>query len=41
MAIALAKIEVYSIKLIGRWKSDAFMRYIRKQIREFSSDIAT
>ena len=40
MAMALAKIDVYAIKLIGRWKSDAFLRYIRKQIKEFTSDIS-
>jgi hypothetical protein len=26
--------------LIGRWSSDAFMRYIRKQIPQFSNDVA-
>jgi hypothetical protein len=26
--------------LIGRWSSDAFLRYIQKQVAEFSKDIA-
>ena len=26
--------------LIGRWSSDAFLRYIRKQVEEFGSDVA-
>ncbi len=40
MAMCLASIEPYRIKLIGRWKSDAFMKYIRKQIEEFTQDIS-
>ena len=31
---------VFMIMLIGRWSSDAFMRYIRKQIKEFSQDVS-
>ena len=26
--------------LMGRWSSDAFLRYIRKQVEEFGSDVA-
>jgi len=26
--------------LIGRWSSDAFLRYIRKQVMEFSQNVA-
>ena len=40
MALCLAKVEVYSITIIGRWKSDAFMKYIRKQIQQFTTDIS-
>ena len=39
--MALDKIEVYTIKLIGRWKSDAFLCYIRKQVKEFTFDVST
>jgi hypothetical protein len=31
----LAGILVYTIMLIGRWSSDAFLRYIRKQVEQF------
>jgi hypothetical protein len=27
---------VYTIMIIGRWSSDAFLRYIRKQVEQFS-----
>lgn len=40
MAMCLANVEPYRIKLIGRWKSDSFMKYIRKQIEEFTQDIS-
>ena len=40
MAMKLANINTYTIKLIGCWKSDYFLRYIQKQVREFSSDIS-
>ena len=40
MAMCLAQVDPYRIKLIGRWKSDSFMRYIRKQIEEFTKDIS-
>ena len=31
---------VFMIMLIGRWSSDAFLRYIRKQVMEFSQNVA-
>ena len=31
---------MYTIMLIGRWSSDAFLRYIRKQVQEFSSGVS-
>ena len=40
MAMCLAKLDVYMVKIIGRWKSDAFMKYIRKQIQQFTSGIS-
>ena len=40
MAMYLAKIQIFSIKMIGRWKSDAFLRYIRKQVQQFTENIS-
>lgn len=40
MAMYLAGIPVYIIMLVGRWSSDAFLLYIRKQVQEFSRDIS-
>lgn len=39
MIYCLAKTESYIIQIIGRWKSDSFLKYIRKQIQEFTSGI--
>ncbi|KAL3809165.1 hypothetical protein ACHAXA_004664 [Cyclostephanos tholiformis] len=36
MEMYLAGVPVYTIMLIGRWSSDAFLRYIRKQVEQFS-----
>jgi len=33
-------ILVYTIMLLGRWSSDAFLRYIRKQVTEFSNGVS-
>jgi hypothetical protein len=41
MAMYLAHIPVFTIMLLGRWSSDAFLRYIRKQVKEFSNGIST
>ncbi len=35
----LAGEPVYTIMLIGRWLSDAFLRYIWKQVEQFSRDV--
>ena len=40
MAMYLDEVPVYSIMLMGRWLSDAFLRYIRKQVVQFSNNIA-
>jgi hypothetical protein len=40
MAMYLAGIPVYIIMLIGRWSSNAFLLYIRKQVQEFSKNIS-
>jgi hypothetical protein len=36
MEMYLAKVPVYTIMLIGRWSSNAFLHYIRKQVEQFS-----
>jgi hypothetical protein len=40
MAIYLAGIPVFTIMLLGSWSSDAFLHYIRKQVKEFSLGIS-
>ena len=32
MLVYLAEVQVYTIMLIGRWSSDAFLKYIWKQL---------
>ena len=41
MLMYLAKEPVYTIMLVGRWNSDAFLAYIEKQIREFTKGVST
>ncbi len=41
MAMYINKVPVYTIMLLGRWSSDAFLRYIRKQCEEFGHDVST
>ena len=41
MAMHLAKVPTFTIMIIGRWSSDAFLRYIRKQVEGFSSNISS
>ena len=36
MAMYLSNTPVFTIMLIGRWKSTAFLHYIRRQVQEFS-----
>jgi hypothetical protein len=40
MEMYLAGVPVYTIMLIGRWSSDAFLRYIQKQVEQFSEHIS-
>jgi hypothetical protein len=40
MAMYLAGVPVFTIMLLGRWSSDPFLRYIHKQVKEFSSRIS-
>ena len=39
MAMYLGEFPVYTIMMIGRWSSDAFLRYIRKQVEQFSHNV--
>ena len=41
MTMYLGEIPVYAIQLIGRWKSDSFMKYLRKQIKQFTLGISS
>ena len=40
MAMYLSGLPAFTIMLIGRWASDAFLKYIRRQVQEFSSGIS-
>ena len=40
MAMYLNGIPICTIMLLGRWSSDAFLRYIRKQVEQFSNNVA-
>ena len=40
MEMYMAGVPVYTIMLIGRWLSNAFLRYIRKQVEQFSRHVA-
>ena len=41
MAMYLAAVPVFTIMLLGRWSSDAFLRYIRRQVKEFSAGVSS
>ena len=41
MLMHLAKEPVYTIMLVGRWNSDAFLAYIEKQIKEFTKGVSS
>ena len=40
MVMYLWECPVYTIMMIGRWSSDAFLRYIRKQVEQFSHNFS-
>ena len=40
IAMYLDEVPVYTIMLIGRWSSDAFLRYIRKKVEQFSHNVS-
>ncbi len=41
MGMYLAGTPMYTIMLLGRWSSDAFMRYICKQVLEMSHGVSS
>ena len=41
MTMYLDNVPVYTIMIIGRWSSDAFLRYIRKQVEQFSHNVSS
>ncbi|MGH7974184.1 MAG: hypothetical protein ACREBR_01565 [bacterium] len=40
MAMYLAHVPTCTIMLIGRWSSDSFLRYIRRQVQQFSTGVS-
>ena len=40
MSMYLGECPVYTIMMIGRWSSDAFLLYIRKQVEQFSHNVS-
>jgi hypothetical protein len=40
MAMYLGEVPVYTIMVLGRWSSDAFLQYIRKQVEQFSHNVS-
>ena len=41
MMMYLAREQIYTIMLVGRWSSDAFLAYIEKQVREFTRGVSS
>ena len=41
MMMYLAREPVYTIMLVGRWSSDAFLAYIEKQVKEFTRGVSS
>jgi hypothetical protein len=40
MAMYLGGVPVFTIMLLGRWSSEAFLWYIHKQVQEFSKGVS-
>ena len=40
MALYLSKRAISTIMLLGRWSSDAFLLYVRRQVQEFSAGVS-
>ena len=41
MAMYLDDVPVYTIMIVGKWSSDAFLRYIRRQVKQFSHNVSS
>ncbi len=41
MAMNLGGVPIFAIMMIGRWSSDIFMKYIRRQIEQFTFNVST
>ena len=39
MLLYLANVRTSTIMLLGRWKSDAFLLYLRRQVKEFTEGV--
>ena len=39
MLLYLSNIRTSTIMLLGRWKSDAFLLYLRRQVKEFTQEV--
>jgi hypothetical protein len=39
MLLYLANVRTSTIMLVGRWKSDAFLLYLRRQVKEFTAGV--
>ena len=39
MLLYLAEVRTSTIMLLGRWKSDAFLLYLRRQVKEFTEGV--
>jgi hypothetical protein len=40
MAMYMNHVPVYTIMLLGRWSSNAFLRYIRSQVKTFGHNVS-
>ena len=40
MAMYLGNLLVYTIMMLGRWSSNVFLQYIRKQVEQFSHNVS-
>ena len=40
MALFVTNHSIEKIKILGRWKSDAFMNYIRPQVLEWTNNMS-
>jgi hypothetical protein len=40
MLLYLANVRTSTIMLVGRWKSDAFLLYLRRQVKEFTAGVS-